>query len=154
MILQERGRNCPPTFLATYPGSLPFPKGGYPPVDICLYVLTPYCPQMNPGIHIISLVLLRFVCRPILLKIFHHVRQCFLHPDRISPYYPSVICIKSDVVFSRRPSETMLSLLGSTDLPKGRPDYYIHYDIKQFRVYWVYLCQPSPRDEGAPVVLP
>ena len=154
MILQERGRNCPPTFLATYPGSLPFPKGGYPPVDICLYVLTPYCPQMNPGIHIISLVLLRFVYRPILLKIFHHVRQCFLHPDRISPYYPSVICVKSDVVFSRRPSETMLSLLGSTDLLEVRPDHCIHYDIKNRRGYWVPLCHSSTYAEGMSTIFP
>ena len=43
-------------------------KFGPSPVDLRLYALDPCCPHMSPGVHIISLVLSRFVCNLILSK--------------------------------------------------------------------------------------
>ena len=41
-------------------------KVGPSPVARHFYTSAPYCPHMNPSVHIIALVLFRFVCKPTL----------------------------------------------------------------------------------------
>ena len=131
-----------------------YQKVGPSPVAHRLYAPSPCCTQMNPGVHIIALVLFRFVCKLTLSKILTIVvRNDCTHigsfPDiRPSSAYNHMLCSP------RRQPETVLILLGSTDLLKGRPDYCIHYDIKQCRGNRVFLRQPSPRAEGSTKLIP
>ena len=130
IMLQGRGSRRLTTLLATYPGSLYFPKSWSLPCGSSFVrfgsLLSPYEPQR--AYHSLGIIQVRLQAEP--LKNSYHCRQRCLNPDWISPCYSSVICIEAYVVFPRRPPETVLILLGSIDLLKGRPDYCIDYDIK------------------------
>ena len=154
MMPKVRGSHFSSTHLSTYPSSVPLPKYcsllcGSPLVRLSS-MLPPYEPRR--AYHRLGLIQILLQADP--LKHTYHCCQRWLHPDRISTCYPSVICVEADVVFPRRQPKIMLRLLGSTDLLKGRLDYCTHSDNKQCQGYQVYLYHPSPRAERAPVVLP
>ena len=154
MISQGRGIHCPTTHLATYPGSIPLPKGCSLPCVSPILRLRSLLPPDEPrhAYHRLGIIQVCLQADP--LKNSYHCCQRFLNPYHILSCYPSVICVEADVVFPCQPPETVLSLLESTYLLKGCPDYSIHYDIKQCQGYRVSLCHPYQRAEGSPVVLP
>ena len=134
MMSKGRGSHCLVTLIANYPSPIPFPKV-VPPMWLVVCTLRlPLSPdEPRRAYHILGLIQVCLQSDP--LKHSYHFFQRCMHPDRISPCYPSVICIEACVVFPRRPPKTVLSLLGSTDLLKGCPDYCIHYII-----YSVCMC--------------
>ena len=154
MMSQVRGIHCPPTLLACYSSFPLFPKRGSLPCSSPIVRLNSMLPPNEPwsAYHRLGLTQVCLQADP--LKHSYHGRQCCLHLDRILPCYTSVIYLKSYAVFSRRPSEPMLSLLGSTDLLEGRPDHCIHYDIKNRQGYRFSLCHSSLRSEGTSIILP
>ena len=145
---------APPTHLATYSGSFTLPKGWHLPCSSPLVRLRSLLPldETQRAYHRLGLTKICIQAYP--LKHSYHGRQCCINPDRVSPCYLPIICVKLYVVLSRRPSKPMLSLLGSTYLLKGRPDHCIHYNIKRCRGDRVSLCQPPPRAEGTSIIIP
>ena len=154
MMLQRRGIHCLTTLLATYPGSLPFPKGWSLPCSSSFVRFISLFYPDEPRSEYHSLGLIQVCLKSYPIKNSYHCRQRYLHSDRISPYYPYVIFIEAYFVFPRQPPETVLSLLGYTDILEGLPKYCIHYDIKQCWGNWVSLRHPYPCDEGSPILLP
>ena len=149
-----RGIHCPTTHLITYPSSLPFLKGWSLPCGSPLVRLSSLFLLDEPWRAYYSLGLIYVYIQANLLKNYYHCFQRYLHPDRNLSCYLSVICVEGDFMFPRRPPKTVMILLGSTDLLKGRPDYCIHYDVKICRGYRLSLRHPSAHAEGLPVVLP
>ena len=154
MILQGRGSHYLTTLPAMYPGSLPLLKGWSLSRGLLFVCFVSMLSPDEPRRECHSLGLIQFFLQADPHKHSCHCRQRCLHLDRISSCYLSVICIEAYVVFPCQPPKTVLSLLGSTDLLKGCPDYCIHYDVKQCRGNRVSLRHPSPRAEGSPIVLP
>ena len=144
MMSHRRVVNFFPTHLATYPGSFPFPKGWYLPCSSPLVRLRTLFPPDEPrsAYHRLGITQIRLQAKP--LKHYYHGRKCCMYADRVFPCYSPIICIKSDVVLSYRPSEPMLILMGSTDLLKGRPDHCIHYDIKKSEIPGLPVSLLSP----------
>ena len=154
MMLQGRGIHFLITLLVMYPGSLPFPKGWSLPCGLSFvrFISLLSLDELRRLYNSLGLIQVCLQAKP--LKHYYHFCQRCLHPDRILHCYPPVICIESYFVFPRRPPETVLSLLGSTDILKYLPDYCIHYDIKHCWLNWVSLHKPSPLAEGSPIVIP
>ena len=154
MMSRGIGSYCLTTLLATYPGSLPFQKSWSLPCGSSFVRFSSLFSLDEPRRSYHSLSLIQVCLQADPLKNSYRCCQRCLLPDRISPFYSSVVCIEAYVVFPFRTTETVLSLLGSTDLLKGRPDYCIHYDNKQCWGNRVSLSQPSPCAEGSPILLP
>ena len=102
ILSQGRVRHCPTTHLTTYPGSTPFPKVWSLPCGFPLVSLISVLPQdeSRGACHILDNIQVHLQADP--LKHSYHCSQRCLHPDRILSFFPSVICVKSDVVFPRR----------------------------------------------------
>ena len=109
-------RQCPPAIRATYPGSLPLPKGGpfsgsLPLVLHCSLLVTnePWC-----AYHSFGLAKVCMESHP--LENPYHLCQGRMYPYGIVPRYLPIICLEIDVVLTRQPAKPVVYLLGSTQL--------------------------------------
>ena len=80
----------------------------------------------------------------------YYRHQGCLDPDGILPCYAAVVCIKYDVVFTRRPTQPMMCLPRSTDFQRDRPYHCTNHNIENFQGYCVPLCHPPLHPKRPP----